>query len=348
MGAGGEIALLEPTEKPAEVVERSGDDKLRRTNGVPVEAPEEVFVTAGGMHGLYVVGHALLEPGDEIILPDPVWTSTPGHILSTGALPIACPLHAARGWRYDLDELASTITSRTRAIFLNSPHNPTGSVLTRADLERVAAIAREHDLWVISDEAYEDIVYDGAEHVSIASLPGMYERAVPVYTFSKSFAMTGLRLGYVAVHSPVVQERVTKLIGHTASNVSTLIQWGGIGGLEVSPSWLDAFRVELEARRDLFYAGVARLGGALTGMPPKGAFYAFLRIDDGWEPPGGLRAGTSRSWAMAERLIQEANVGCVPGVEFGAHGEDHIRFCFSRDLAELKGALHAMRTLLGS
>ena len=233
-------------------------DKLRRTNGVPVEAPEEVFVTAGGMHGLYVVGHALLEPGDEIILPDPVWTSTPGHILSTGAVPIACPLHAARGWRYDLDELASTITSRTRAIFLNSPHNPTGSVLTRADLERVAAIAREHDLWVISDEAYEDIVYNGAEHVSIASLPGMYERAVPVYTFSKSFAMTGLRLGYVAVHSPVVQERVTKLIGYTASNVSTLIQWGGIGGLEVSPSWLDAFRVELEARRDLFYAGVAR------------------------------------------------------------------------------------------
>ena len=323
-------------------------DKLRRTNGVPVETPEEVFITAGGMHGLYVVSHALLEPGDEIILPDPVWTSTPGHILSTGAVPIACPLHPERGWRYDLDELASTVTRRTRAIFLNSPHNPTGGVLTRADLESVAALAKDRDLWVISDEAYEDIVYDGVEHVSIASLPGMYERVVPVYTFSKSFAMTGLRLGYVAVRSPVVQARVTKLIGYTVSNVSTLIQWGGIGGLEVSPNWLDTFRTELQLRRDLFYTGVARLNGLFTGTPPKGAFFAFVRIDDGWEPPSGLQAGVSRSWAMAERLIQEANVGCIPGVEFGAQGEDYIRFCFSRDLDELKGALEAMRRLLDS
>ena len=323
-------------------------DKLRRTNGIAVNDPSEIFVTAGGMHALYVISHALLEPGDEIILPDPVWPATYGHILTTRAVPVACPLHESLGWRYDLDELASKITGRTRAILLNTPHNPTGGVLTRHELECIAELAEQHDLWIISDEAYEDIVYDETEHVSIASLPDIYARTIPVYTFSKSFAMTGLRLGYLAICSPIVQERVSKLISYTASNVSSLIQWGGIGGLEASPAWVDAFRVELQARRDLFYTGVQRLGGLLTGEPPKGAFYAFLRIDEGWQPAGGLRPGASRSWALAEWLMRQAKVGCVPGVDFGSRGEGYIRFAFSRERAELEGALDAIRALLES
>ena len=135
-------------------------------------------------------------------------------ILAAQACRSACPLHEALGWRYDLDELESKITPKTRVLYLNSPNNPTGGVLTRADLERIAAIAQAHDLWVISDEAYEDVVFEG-EHISIASLPGMYERTIPLYTFSKSYAMTGLRLGYVAIKDATMRERAKKVLFYT-------------------------------------------------------------------------------------------------------------------------------------
>ena len=319
--------------------------KLRHVNDIPVAEPGEVVVTAGGMHALYVATHALLEPGDEIILPDPAWTATPGHVLAARATPVSCPLYESRRWGYDLDELESKVSPRTRAILINSPHNPTGGVLGRPELERIAQVAAEYDLWVISDEAYEDIVYDPATHVSIASLPEMYERTVPVYTFSKSYAMTGLRLGYLATANAKVRERIAKLVGYTASSVSTPIQWGAIGGMKHTSTWIEEFRIELEARRDLFYEGVADLDGVLSGLPPLGAFYAFLKIDDGWHLSSSREAG-SRSWAFAEYLIEKAKVGCIPGVDFGPRGENYVRFCFSREREELTGALEAMRSVL--
>ena len=319
--------------------------KLRDTNHIPVGSPDEVLITAGGMHGLYVAAQALLAPGDEVILPDPVWTSTPGHMFAAGATIVGCPLRPERGWRYDLDELASKITSRTRAIFLNSPHNPTGGVLPREDLDAIATLARSHDLWVMSDEAYEDIVYDDVEHVSIASLPGMHDRVVSIYTFSKSFAMTGLRLGYVSVRDETVRKRIETLLGCTASNVSSLIQWGAIGGLEAGTTWLDAFRAELTMRRDLFYERIGRLHSLFDGDPPQGAFYAFLRIADQWQPATRASGEGSRSWAIGGHVMADAGVGCIPGVEFGPGGEHYIRFCFSRDLDELEGALDAIGRL---
>jgi aspartate/methionine/tyrosine aminotransferase len=178
-------------------------DKLTRTNGIPIGGPDEIMVTTGGIHALYVACQALFEPGDEVIIPDPEWPPCAGNILAAQAQPVPCPLHEALGWRYDLAELASKVSPKTRAIYINSPHNPTGGVLTRADLEAIAAIVRERDLWLISDEAYEDVIFDGAEHVSPASLPGMYERTISVFTFSKSYAMTGLRLGYLAARDSV-------------------------------------------------------------------------------------------------------------------------------------------------
>ena len=137
-------------------------------------------------------------------------------------------------WRFDLDELESRITPATRAIYINSPHNPTGGVLTRADLERIAAIVRDRNLWLISDEAYEDVVFDGAQHVSPASLPDMYERTISVYTFSKTYAMTGLRLGYLATTDAALRERIKKVLFYTCSNVTSIVQFGGIGALEGS------------------------------------------------------------------------------------------------------------------
>ena len=322
-------------------------DKLRTTNGIPVGGADEVMVTTGGIHGLYIVCQALLEPGDEVVVPDPEWPPCMGNVLAAKGVPVPCPLHERLGWRYDLAELESKITGRTRAIYINSPHNPTGGVLTRADVEGIATMCRERNLLLLSDEAYEDVVFDGARHVSPASLPGMYERTISLFTFSKSYAMTGLRLGYVALRDATLRQRMKKALFYTASNVTSVVQHGGIGALEGSRDGIAAFRQELEARRDLFYAGIREhAAGVLTGAPPKGAFYAFLRIDPAWRPDPAPESG-SVSWGMTEYLIARGRIGSIPGADFGANGEGYVRFCFARSRGELTGALEAMHPLFG-
>ena len=323
-------------------------EKLRVKNGIPIGSPDEILVTTGGIHGLFIVCQALLEPGDEVIIPDPEWPPCAGNIRLAHGVPVPCPLHESRGWRWDLDELASKITRKTRAIYVNSPGNPTGGVLTRQDIEAIAALAERHGIWIISDEAYEDVVFDDGEHVSTASLPGMYDRTVSFYTFSKTYAMTGLRLGYVAAKDATLRERLKKALFYTASNVASVVQFGGIGALEGSQHCVAEFRDELKARRDLFYQGIREhAADVFAGEPPKGAFYAFLRINPDWVPASGKHAG-SVSWGMTEYLIANGRIGCVPGVDFGARGEGYLRFCFARDRQELTGALESMGALFGA
>jgi aspartate/methionine/tyrosine aminotransferase len=316
--------------------------KLRERNAIPVAGPDDVLVTNGGIHGLYITCMALIEPGDEVLIPDPEWPPTAGNILAARGVPVGYRLDESSGWRPDFADLESKLSPHTRVLYVNSPNNPTGGVLTRADLERLAALARERNLWVISDEAYEDVVFEG-EQISIASLPGMYERTVPFYTFSKSYAMTGLRLGYVAMSDATIRERAKKILFYTASNVSSVVQYGGIGALEGSQACIEAFRRELRARRDLFYAGIREHASSVfSGRPPAGAFYAFLRINDAWDD---ARGGGSASWRMVEYLIKNGRIGCVPGVDFGQGGEGYVRFCFARDREELAGALGSMKAL---
>jgi aspartate aminotransferase len=320
-------------------------EKLRQTNGIPIGSPEEVVPTNGGTHGIWAIMHALFEPGDEMIVSDPEWPATMAITIAAGATPVPVPLHETLGFRWDLDELERALTPRTRAIYINSPNNPTGGVLTRADLERIAAIATERHLWVLSDEAYEHVIYNG-EHVSIASLPGMYERTIPIYPFSKSYAMTGLRLGYFALQDPALRARALKVVAYTTSNVNSVVQYGGIGALEGSQTYVSDFRTELKARRDLCYAGLPEAsGGVLSGKPPDGAFYAFVKIDPDWARDADVPA-PSLSWAFAEHLIKHARIGCVPGVDFGASGEGFIRFAIGRERKELEGALASMKQAL--
>jgi aspartate aminotransferase len=327
--------------------------KLRDKNGIPIDDVEHVLVTNGGIHGLYIVLQALIEPGDEVLVPDPEWPATAGNVLVAKGVPVPYALRESAGWRFDIAELEAKITRRTRVLYVNSPNNPTGGVLTRDDLERIALVARRHDLWVISDESYEDVVFEG-EHVSIASLPDMYQRTIPVYTFSKSYAMTGLRLGYTAIKDPAIRDRARKILFHTSSNIASVVQFGGIGALEGSQQCIEDFRKELRARRDFFYHGVEEAcGGVFSGRPPAGAFYAFLKINPGSPvaSPGASSsdiAATSPSWRMAEYLIKSARVGCVPGIDFGANGEGYVRFCFCRDRKELTGALESMKALFGA
>jgi aspartate aminotransferase len=323
-------------------------EQLRRTNRIPIGSRDEVMVTTGGIHALYILCHGLLEPGDEVIVPDPEWPPSMGNIKLARGVVVPCPLHERLEWRFDLDELESKITSKTKAIYINSPHNPTGGVLTRADVEHIAALAEKHNVWIISDEAYEDVLFDGAEHVSPASLPGLYDRTLSFYTFSKSYAMTGLRLGYVAVKDPALRDRMKKVLFYTASNISSIVQYGGVGALEGSQACIEAFRTELQARRDLFYQGIAQHAASiLSGTPPRGAFYAFLRINPAWRPNDG-NPSDSLSWAMAQHLIARGRIGCVPGADFGANGEGYIRFCFARGRQELNGALESIDVMLNA
>ena len=322
--------------------------KLRHKNRIPVEDADEVMVTTGGIHGVFCICHALLEPGDEVLVPDPEWPPAYGNIAGARAVAVPYPLHESRGWRPDVDEMRRLVSSKTRAIYVNSPNNPTGGVLSRDDLQAIADLAAERDLWIISDEAYEDFIFDGGPHVSIASLPGMYERTIPLYTFSKTYAMTGLRLACAAVRDKTIRSRFRKMLFLTVANTSSLIQYGGVGALAGSQHALDEVRTELLARRALFYTGMAEVAPhVFSGAAPAGAFYAFLKINPAWRSPLA-GAPESQSWAMTEFLIKKGRIGCVPGVDFGAHGEGYVRFCFARDRKELEGALESLGEILST
>ena len=320
-------------------------EKMRKKNGIPIGSDEELLVSNGGTHGLYAVFHALLEPGDEVIIPEPEWPPTMAMVKAAGGVPVQVPLREELGWRWNVADVEKAITPKTRVLYLNSPNNPSGGVLTREDIEKLAQIARDRNLWVVSDEAYEDVVYKG-EHVSIASLPGMYDRTIPVYTLSKSYAITGVRVGYFAIKDQALRDRALKIILYTTSNVSSIAQYGALGAMEGSQQCIADFKKELLIRRDMFYKGLEEAApGVFSGTPPDGAFYAFVKINGDWAKSAGI-TGPSLSWAMAEYLIKHARIGCVPGVDFGAGCEGYIRFCTCRSREELTGALASMKETL--
>ncbi len=321
--------------------------KLRTKNQIPVDDAEEVMVTTGGIHAVFCLCHALLEPGDEVLVPDPEWPPAQGNVAGARGVPVPYPLYESRGWRPDIDEMRRLVTPKTRAIYVNSPNNPSGGLLTRDDLVAIADLAKERNLWIISDEAYEDFVFEGGPYLSIASLPGMYERTIPLHTFSKTYAITGLRLAYAAIKDTTIRNRFRKMLFLTVANTSSLIQYGGVGALAGSQASIDAFRTEIIARRDLFYRGMAEVAPhVFSGTPPAGAFYAFMKVNPDWRSPLP-NAPESLSWAMTEFLIKKGRIGCVPGVDFGAQGEGYLRFCIARDRKELDGALQSLKSIIG-
>ena len=320
-------------------------EKMRKKNGIPIGSDDEVLVTNGGTHGLFAAFQTILEPGDEVIIPDPEWPPTMAIVKQAGGVPVQVPLREDLGFRWNIADVEKAITPKTRVLYLNSPNNPTGGVLTRSDLEQLAELAKKRDLVVVSDEAYEDAVFKG-EHVSIASLPGMYDRTIPVYTMSKSYAITGVRVGYFAVKDPVIRDRAAKVVLYSTTNVSSIAQYGALAAMEGSQQCIADFKTELMFRRDMFYNGIQDAApGLFSGTPPDGAFYAFLKINPQAAKAAGV-AGDSLSWAMAEFLIKNARIGCVPGVDFGPNSEGYLRFCTCRSREELTGALASMKEAL--
>jgi aspartate/methionine/tyrosine aminotransferase len=307
-------------------------EKLGRENGIKCE-PDDVVVTDGGTHGLFLAFQGLLSPGDEVLIFSPFWMALPklvafAHGASLRAVPAYLDLQSGAltpdGFA---DLIRRSLGPSTRGIYVNTPNNPTGVVLERAHLEAIAKVAIERDLWVISDEAYEHLLFDGAKHVSIASLPGMGERTVSVYTFSKSYAMTGWRLGYVVSPKEMRPCMGPLLSFYTTHGVFPAVQSAGRAAVNGPQDQVEHMRRAYEERRDLLIAGLE--GQSAIRVPkPRGAFYAFANVE-------AARAGRD-VWALIEEWLA-IGVAVLPGTAFGPGYEDWVRMSLATrrdDVAE--------------
>jgi aspartate/methionine/tyrosine aminotransferase len=305
-------------------------EKVTRRNRIAA-TPENIQVTNGGIHGLYCSFQVTLDPGDEILLFSPYWTPIRDLVKLAGARPVEVDTLAARQQGIAA-ALNAGFTERTRAIYFNSPQNPTGVVFSRGEQQEVAEFAQERELVVIADEAYEDILY-GAQHVSIGSLPGMAERTITIFTFSKSYSMTGWRAGYAVAAEPWMGA-LRKLALYTTTGVPTPIQWAMLRAVQSPLEELQQRCCEFQRRRDLLVGGLRSLGFEVA--MPEGAFYVF---------PGITRLGVN-SDAASKLLLEKARVSCISGSVFGERGEGHVRMTFSAAPEVLQGAIEAMRRAL--
>jgi aspartate aminotransferase len=303
------------------------------TRGIPV-GPEEVVVTPGGKPIMFFTIMALAGQGDEVIYPNPGFPIYESVINFVGARPVPIPLREATGFSVDLDLFERSVSDRTRLIIVNSPGNPTGGVLDARALERIAAIARARDIPVLSDEIYRYFLYEG-EFVSIAGLPGMRERTIILDGFSKTYAMTGWRLGY-GVMPAALAEHVTRLMVNSNSCTASFVQLAGIAALQGDQTPVARMVAEFRRRRDLIVAGLNTLPGVRC-VVPRGAFYAFPNITGSGRP----------SAEIAERLLDEAGVAVLAGTAFGAHGEGYLRLSYASSEANLQRALERMREFFG-
>ena len=308
-------------------------DYVSRTRGVPVSS-EEVVVVPGGKPIIFFTILALIDAGDEVIYPNPgfpIYESMINYSLGK-AIPI--PLREERDFSVDVKELASLITDRTKLIILNSPHNPTGGVLTRKDIFEVAEAIGDRNILILSDEIYSRLIYDG-DHFSIMSVPGFKERTILLDGFSKTYAMTGWRLGY-GVMRPDLAIHISRLVINSNSCTASFTQIAGIEALRGDQSSVEKMSTEFKRRRDAFVAGLNRIKG-FSCRVPKGAFYTFPNITKtGW---------TSRK--LADALLEQAGVACLSGTAVGEYGEGYLRFSVANSLENLNKALARIEAWVG-
>jgi aspartate/methionine/tyrosine aminotransferase len=295
--------------------------------------PDRVVVVPGGKPVMFFAILALVGEGDEVIYPDPGFPIYESMAQFVGGRAVPCPIRQENGFRLDPDELASLVTPRTKLVILNSPANPTGGVSTREDLERIAAVARDHDLTVLADEIYGRILYEG-EHVSIASLPGMVDRTIVLDGFSKTYAMTGWRLGYAIVPEPLVTP-LGRLIVNSVSCTNAATQWAGVEALTGPQDAVDAMVAEFRVRRDLIVDGLDAIPG-VTCLRPAGAFYVFPDIS-----ATGLTGAE-----LADRLLNEGGVSALAGTAFGHVGRSHLRFSYATSRQNIAEAIRRTRAVI--
>jgi aspartate aminotransferase len=322
--------------------------KFKRDNGLDYE-PADVLVSCGAKHTLYNMVVALIDPGDEVIVPSPYWVSYPEQVRLVGGVPVAVETHEATGFDLDPERVRAAVTARTKVIILNSPNNPTGAVFSRAALEAVARLAVERNLFVVSDECYEALTFEG-RHVSIASLGAdIKARTLVINTCSKAYAMTGWRIGYAAGPRELIRA-MTDVQSQVTSNPSSIAQWAAVEALGGPQDEVAKMAGEFDRRRRLIVAGLNALPGVRCTMP-KGAFYAFANVS-------GL---FGRTWKAADRsvtlkgsldvaafLLEAARVAVVPGLDFGS--DAHVRLSYATSDALISEGLArmdaAIRTLV--
>jgi aspartate/methionine/tyrosine aminotransferase len=305
--------------------------KLAAKNSIQVTA-DEVIATVGGSQALYGAFQSVLDPGDDALVFSPYWTPIGDLVTGAQARPLLVPTITARrnGIRKTLEQFS---TPKTRAIYYNTPQNPSGLVFTRAEAEEVAAFARERDLVVIADEAYEDLVFDG-DHVSIASLPGMLERTITCFTFSKTYGMTGWRAGYAVAQEPFMTA-LRKIVLYSTNGVATPVQYAMMHALTTPESDIAAFREQYRKRRDLLVTALNEVG--LECASPAGAFYAFPNVEK----------INKNSRTAAQILLEKAHIATIPGSVFGAQGEGHLRFGYAISVKEIEDCVEALHRFLG-
>ncbi len=292
-------------------------EATERSHGLRYDPEGEVMATVGGMQALMLLMLALVDPGDEVIISDPYWPNYVGQVKACGGVPVLVKVREEDGFVFDPGRVREAVTPRTRILLVNSPANPTGGVAGREVLRALAELAVERDLVVVSDEVYRHFLYDGAEFVSIATFPGMRERTFVVDSFSKTYAMTGWRVGWAAGPAEVIRNMV-KLQENVAACVNSATQYAAIEALRGSQEPLRRMLEEYAQRRALLLGEIAGIE-RLSCVPPKGAFYALVNIS---------RTGLS-SEAFATRLITEKAVAVVPGTGFGEEGEGLVRLSYA-------------------
>jgi len=303
-----------------------------RTRDVRV-GPQNVTVVPGGKPVIFFTLMALIEPGDEVIYPNPGFPIYESMIRFLGGVPVPMPLVEERGFSFDLDLLRRKISAKTKLLILNSPHNPTGGVIPAADMEVIAGLVRDRDLMVLSDEIYSRIVY-GAAPVSIASFPGMLERTIILDGFSKTYAMTGWRIGYGVMQEWLV-DAVNKLMVNSNSCTASFTQRAALAALTGPQDEVDSMVAEFRRRRDAFCAGLNTLPGFRCALPG-GAFYAFANIKGTGIP----------SKELASRLLHNAGVACLSGTAFGEYGDGYLRFSYANSYENLMEAIERIRAEL--
>jgi aspartate aminotransferase len=303
-----------------------------RQRGITIN-PDQVVVSPGAKPNLFFPTLALVNPGDEVVYPDPGFPTYPAMIGVAGGIPVPVPLVEENCFSFDLDALDRAVSDKTRLIILNSPSNPTGGVILKKDLEHIAEIAQRHDCWVLSDEIYARIAYDGVTVPSIASLPGMAERTIILDGFSKTYAMTGWRLGY-GIMPEALARQVGLLLTHSVGCTAHFTQVAGLEAIRGSQDPVGKMVAEYKRRRDVIIAGLNSLPG-MHCLMPQGAFYAFPNCK-----AYGMTAGE-----LAERML-EGGVALLPGSAFGRYGEGYLRLSFATSLETIQEALARMRQVL--
>jgi aspartate aminotransferase len=303
------------------------------TRGVDV-TPEQVVVTPGGKPVMFFTILALVEEGDEVLYPNPGFPIYESMINFVGAKPVPLVLEEERGFRFDVSQLRKKVTPRTKLLIINSPQNPTGGMLTREDLEEIAAVAKEHYLMVLSDEIYERIVYEG-EFVSFLSLPDVQDRTILLNGFSKTYAMTGWRLGY-GVMPEELAVHITRLMTNSNSCTSTFTQFAGVEALRGPQEAAEEMVREFKRRRDVIVPGLNAIEGIRCAMP-SGAFYVFPNIE-----------GTGMNERdFADYLMEEAGVAVLAGTSFGEYGRGFIRMSYANSIENIKKALTNIEAAVG-